>query len=469
MSPSLALVLTTAFVALLFWRDLRERPRVTGALWIPLLWVLMTYSRPVSVWLGGGVAYTTPSDLVAGSPLDALLFFSLQLAGLFVLLRRRVSWSTVLSRNLWVTIFLSYCALAILWSDFPIVALKRWLKVLGLPMMVLILATEPDPQEALARLMKRAAYLLIPFSILLIKYFPELGRGFSAWTGEAYNNGVTTNKNELGYVCMVLGFFFFWHFLTVLGRKKGSERRNELLLTAGFLYMTGWLLYMAHSATSSMSLAMGISTVLFLGLRFIDARHIVAYLVAGLLIFSSVQVFFDVIAPVIGALGRDSTLTGRVEVWHEVLKADIDPILGAGFESFWLGEGAEKLWAKFAFHPNQAHNGYLETYLNLGWIGVVLLVGWILSAFWKARNALLSDFDFGRFRLGVITMVLVYSWTEAIFKGPNPVWFVFYIAAMDYPRARIRRGFPAGRLGATTHLTSATAVPHFPLSERDQR
>jgi hypothetical protein len=28
------------------------------------------------------------------------------------------------------------------------------------------------------------------------------------------------------------------------------------------------------------------------------------------------------------------------------------------------------------WQPNQANNGYLETYLKLGWIGVILLAGW---------------------------------------------------------------------------------------------
>src|SRR5262249_41109663 len=209
MPPTIALFLTTAFVVLLVWRDCRERAQVTAALWIPVIWMLLTASRPLSFWLGfGGAIYDTPADLVEGSPLDRIVFIVLELAAFVVLFRRGISWSTVLSRNLWLTVFLAYCGVSIMWSDFPFAAFKRWIKVLGLPMMVLILATEPNPREAIVRLMKRSAYVLVPFSILLIKYYPHLGRAFDPWSGAASNTGVTSNKNEL--ICLyAVGLFLF--------------------------------------------------------------------------------------------------------------------------------------------------------------------------------------------------------------------------------------------------------------------
>ena len=67
---------------------------------------------------------------------------------------------------------------------------------------------------------------------------------------------------------------------------------------------------------------------------------------------------------VVSVLDRDTTLTGRTNMWADLLKEAINPILGAGYQSFWLGPGAERIWAKYYFHPTQAHNGYLEVYLN---------------------------------------------------------------------------------------------------------
>ena len=47
-----------------------------------------------------------------------------------------------------------------------------------------------------------------------------------------------------------------------------------------------------------------------------------------------------------------------------------NPLLGAGFENFWVGERQVTLGG---LGGNQAHNGYLEIYLNLGWVGILLL------------------------------------------------------------------------------------------------
>jgi len=53
----------------------------------------------------------------------------------------------------------------------------------------------------------------------------------------------------------------------------------------------------------------------------------------------------------------------------------VNPWIGAGFESFWLGPRLNKLWAQYNFMPNQAHNGYIEIYLNLGGSVCVCLAG----------------------------------------------------------------------------------------------
>ncbi len=433
--PTAALLFTVAFIVFLFRRDIREKPNVTGALWLPLLWMLIIGSRSPTQWLAVG-GYMQGSSMEEGNPLDAFVFFTLIAAGFYILNRRQVSLSEIFRNNGWLMAFLLYCLVAILWSDSPFVAFKRWIKILGHPIMVLILFTEPDPQEAVVRLMKRSAYVLVPMSVLFIKYYPELGRGFDDWTGAPMNMGINTNKNELGWMCMILGFFFFWHLLQTLKTEKSKARRNELLLIAAFLYMIWWLLSRAGSATSTSSLLIAGLIVVLLGLRSVNKRLIGVYVLLTVVTLVVAQLGFGIFQRFVDLTGHDATITGRGDLWRELLAFDTDPIFGAGFESFWMGERLQTLWGKHWWRPTEAHNGYLETYLNLGLVGLAMLIGLIVATFRKTRLELLRNFQFGRFRLGFLAAVVACNWTEATFKGLSPIWFVFYIIAMDYPKAQ---------------------------------
>jgi len=432
LSPTIASCLTVAFIIFLFRRDIRERPKVTGALWIPLLWMLIICTRQVSDWLNLFGLHMGAVTLEEGSPLDAGVYFVLIAAGLYVLHQRQASLSEIIQNNQWLTIFLLYCLVSIVWSDFPIVAFKRWFKVLGHPIMALIILTEPDPEEALTRLMKRCAYVIVPVSILFIKYYPQWGRGFDLWSGGAINTGITANKNALGCDCLILGFFFFWYLLQTWRSERGKARRNELLLIAVTLAGIWWLLSMAHSSTSLISLFVGVLMVVLLGLRVVNKKFIGTYLIVSVLALAAAEWAFGLYASAIQLLGKDPTLTDRTLLWSELLKVEINPLFGTGFESFWLGERFQKFAESRWWQPNQAHNGYLETYLNLGLVGLFLLICLLIATFWKSRRELLRNFEFGRFRLGFLLAVVAYNWTEAAFKNISPLWFVFYIIALDY-------------------------------------
>ena len=170
MPPPLALFLTIAFAVFLYRRDFRESRNITAALWIPLVWLLLVGSRPLSQWLSIFGLPLGPASTEEGTPIDAFVYLTLIALGVYVLNRRQINLTEVFRDNGWLVAFLLYCFLATLWSDIPFTAFKRWIKVLGHPVMILLVFTDPDPDEALKRLMQRSAYILVPFSICVIKY-----------------------------------------------------------------------------------------------------------------------------------------------------------------------------------------------------------------------------------------------------------------------------------------------------------
>jgi len=432
MPSSLALFLTLGFIAYLFYRDFRGRPNVTSALWLPFLWIVVgPGSRFLSQWLdilGFHVGGVSVED---GSPIDAAFYFGLIATALLVLYRRRVSLGRFIRNNRWLALYLVFCLIAVSWSDFPYVSFKRWIKLLGDPVMALVILTEPEPMAALAQLGKRCAYFMLPLSILFIKYFPDLGRYFDPWSGAPMNTGVSTNKNELGFDCWILGMIVFWHMLHVLKWERSRLKWNELMLCSGLLAMDVWLLRMAQSMSSLVAFALGSAIMLFFGLRWVRVQRAGAYIAAGAaicVIAGTVGFFGDFIH----LLGRNETLTGRTDIWRMLWNWNINPIIGTGFEGFWLGERREEIQS---VQPalNEAHNGYLETYLNLGFIGVGITIAMLLAAYAKSRRQLFHNFEFGRLSLAYLVSFILYNWTEAAFRLNGLPFFMFFVVAINYP------------------------------------
>ena len=131
------------------------------------------------------------------------------------------------------------------------------------------------------------------------------------------------------------------------------------------------------------------------------------------------------------SLGRDMTFTYRTEIWQELLDMRTNPVLGVGYDSFWLGERLQTFIRRY--QVNEAHNGYLEVYLELGITGVCLLAAMLLSSFRNAIHALRSHFDYGRLRMAVIFLFLIYNVTEAGYKPTTLISFVFLLLSLEVP------------------------------------
>lgn len=444
MPSSLATVLTVCFAFFMIAREKRRVGSSSPALWLPVAWLVTAGSRFLTQWLALGDPSAT-GNVADGSTLDAIFFLSLILTGIFVLAGRRVVVGELFRQNPWLSAFLLFGLISILWSDFPFIAFKRWVKALGHPVMALIILTDPRPLRALQIVLKRCGYILLPFSMLFVKYLPQFGRGFEAFTGEAFNNGVGLTKNDLGCVSMATGIFFLWSALQARAIVDRGQRYKEMIVCGALLCMAIWLLDMSNSATSLSTFIVGSTTLLLLGTGLIDKRRVGLYVISAILIALTLQALFDVYGSVLDALGRDATLTDRTEIWSDVIMLQDRPLTGVGFESFWLGSRLDTMWDKWWWRPSQAHNGYIETYLNLGIIGIVLLLGSIVSAFRRIAARLSDDFEFARLRLAFLFVVVLFNYTEAGFKALHFMWTMFYIIAIEWrmsgqPKAVIGHG-----------------------------
>ena len=146
-------------------------------------------------------------------------------------------------------------------------AFKRWTKALGDLVMVLVVLSDREPSAAFERLLAWASFLLIPLSVLIIKYYPVIGRGYDRWDGRAFYTGVTLNKNTLGSICLLFGLASVWRLLIAYQDRKGTARTRRLLAHGVILVMVLWLFWMANSMTSLSCFLIGIVLLLVGNLR----------------------------------------------------------------------------------------------------------------------------------------------------------------------------------------------------------
>jgi len=430
MNPSLALLVCSLGIAGLFYLDRDKSLRPSKAIWLPIIWIAIVGSRSASDWLGLAPVSSDPNQLIDGSPFDRVVFEILLGLGIIVLILRGNRLRAFLA-GIWpILLYFFYCLLSVIWSDFPDVSFKRWIKSIGDLVMVLIIVTDAHPADAFKRLISRLGFVLMPASILLIKYFGNLGRGYDP-NGQPMNTGVTSTKNSLGVITLVITLGVLWQILTLRRDKDLPDRRRHMVAQATLLAFGVAVLVLAHSATSGACFALGAGLIFATSLPVMRRRPAgVHALVLALFLMGGLAMFLNAEAEVVHALGRETTLTGRTEIWAAVIPVVPNPIVGAGFESFWLGPRLDRVWGQLSqyMHVNEAHNGYLEVYLNLGWVGVGLIALILIKGYRNVVAAFRNDPATGSLWLAYFFAAVFYSVTEAGFRLLSPIWIFLLLA-----------------------------------------
>lgn len=120
------------------------------------------------------------------------------------------------------------------------------------------------------------------------------------------------------------------------------------------------------------------------------------------------------------ALGRSegvSTLTGRLPLWAVVWEDSKDvQLFGAGYGAFWTTKRTYSLAGMLEWFPRHSHNAYLETIVDLGFIGLLLLILMIvvslvisLRLYLNSRNVVYA------FVAGLIAAGIIDGFVEVIF------------------------------------------------------
>jgi O-antigen ligase len=408
---SIALLVCTVFVFYLLRVERNVSRSSSWALWIPTIWMMIVASRPLATWFSSTDSVQSNE---AGSPMDLWTLVTLAFVGIMVLIRRRFNWSGVMIRHRWLSVVVAYMLVSTVWSEITLIAIKRWGRELIAIEMAMLVISEEDPRQALASVFRRSAYVLLPFSVVLIRYYPALGRQYSRWSGVEMWTGVGRQKNELGRLCMVVGFFLLFELYERWQNRKQPGRHKELWADVCVLVMGFYLLVGSDSMTSIATISFGFA--IFLSRRWLKKlpQLVLQTCVVLLLIFGISMPFLggSSVGGFTSMLGRDSTLTGRTEVWAELMPPRSErPLLGYGFGSFWTDA------RRVQYEIPTAHNGYLDILLELGEVGLVIYSVWLLSCARQLHSALGQELRWASFAISLLLMALIYNATESAFNS----------------------------------------------------
>jgi exopolysaccharide production protein ExoQ len=436
MSLTLALLVCIIGIGGLFFLDRNKAARPSPAVWVPVIWLCIVGSRPVSYWLGMGTTTTDTLDATLnGSPVDAAIFMTLVGLGVVILLNRSKRTSAFLAVSGPILVYFLYCLMSVTWSPFHDPAFKRWTKAIGDFVMVLIILTDGQPVAAFRRLYSRVGFILFPFSVLLIRY-SVLGRAFDE-NGNPVNVGVTTNKNELGLIVFVISLGALWNVRSLLIHKDEPHRGRRLVAQCTLLAFGIELLQMAHSATSVTCFILGSGLMFVTNLKPFRKRpgRILAFSL-GVVLTAGVVLLLGGGSALSQSLGRGAGLTGRTDIWAASIAAAENPVLGTGFESFWnanaskVNQRLRLLGFRDFANINSAHNGYIQIYVDLGLMGLCLIVLILISGYRYASRAFLYDPELASLLLACIATATFYSVAEAGFRTMSPTWIFLLLGVV---------------------------------------
>ncbi|WP_345801902.1 O-antigen ligase family protein [Microbacterium sp. AZCO] len=193
--------------------------------------------------------------------------------------------------------------------------------------------------------------------------------------------GIVGNSNLLGPLCLLAIIVF------AIRLASGAPRRVPLYL---WIVLAGYLMIRAGSATSY---AEGAAVVVVLATVLLMRRtkrpgertpYYIGYAVVGV---GGLVTLWLLREQLFALVGRDSDFTGREGIWEQVLaKANERPWVGWGFATPWNpSDPAFDGWIiDHGQTVMQAHNMWVDVYLQLGIIGVFLMALTYLAFVWRA-------------------------------------------------------------------------------------
>lgn len=403
-------------------RDLLSK--IEFVLHICMLLFLMNALEPLWIEMTG-INY----DPVQGDPIQRGILLCGYLLTIPIILIYPITSFRLVRRTPLLWLMILWAAVSILWSGSPDIAFRRVIAVLLTTLYALVLYLR-YPFQSFLRLLGAAFFIAILTSLLMVVFKPDWGIMSVVLNGDW--RGVFIHKNSLGKVSAFALCFFAALWST-------GRNRRERIFWAGAFVLGAITLIGSRSVTGLVvfgSLAVG-AIILRAARPWRKAWPV--FLLIILIIGSGViLVIIQNSDVLLNTIGRDISFTGRVPLWQVLIPMGLKQPLGYGYGTFWLGWNGPSadVWSRVVWLPPNAHNGFLEIWLDLGWVGLGLGIILLAKMFMAFIGPALAGDKAAIFCMLLVLIIVIYNLVEVNFFDQNDIYWV--IIAYAYLSAQLR-------------------------------
>lgn len=371
----------------------------------------------------------SPEENLGAGQVNHLKYFNVFIytVSLILLLMNLNRIISILNGRWLYIFFMLYISASVIWSVDPSSTLRisAYFWVVAIVALLAVVAFRNHPEKFFQTLVLYSV-LMIGGSLIMVLLNPARGIGEDGrWLG------LTSHANGLGLISIISVWAnISYIFIT---RSKFVKIVNLCMILAAALCIYG-----ANSVTSLVVSVVIIALTLIL--RTLDTKRITRLFVqitgAGFLALFCVSVLY-VLAPeifsidaMLGAVGRNSTLTGRTALWDTAMtRITQDPLIGSGFQEYINISGTR---------IKHFHSGYIELLIRGGILAVLFLAAFVFQLAFSLKR--FSNPNLYIYSLVMTLAILAHNVTEGSFgRGFNALWLVFTFIYFYTDRNRRRQ------------------------------
>jgi exopolysaccharide production protein ExoQ len=335
-------------------------------------------------------------------------------------------WTSVreLLRVNWIMVpLMALPLISAAWSVDPVLTFQRSIALLGTTLLAVFLSARFSPTQILG-VLSWALGIAMFASILFVVFLPEYALDTSS-RGVAWNGAFTT-KGQLGRMMVIASILWVWQLV-----HDGRLKLNILVVLT--LSVTCVVMSESKTALVALALIIPVSIVFSLFKRRASIGFGLLFLWAVIAAIT-VPYYSRIVDDSLGFLGRDADLTGRTELWSITWEAIQEKFwLGYGYSGFWMGKDGPSVvvWRELFWEPPHAHNGYLEVWINLGLVGLVIVVALIVQGLYHAiKLCRIEGSLFNIFSASLLLFIAITNITEISLMTQNSFYWVLTLVCV---------------------------------------